>query len=69
MTTINLFETQAAISKLQHSISAIHKEATEGRQQYIPDLANISEDKGDDKKAKILREIAKQDNLKKQLTT
>ena len=44
---------------IQHSIT--ENESTERRQQYVLDLANISEDKDDDKKAKFLREMAKQE--------
>ena len=54
-------EASSAIAKLRLSILAIHKESNKRRQEHVLDLANISEDKGDDKKAKILREMAKQE--------
>ena len=59
--TTTIYDTNKAIRKLQRSISEIHKESTKRQHQYILDLANISEVKGNDKTAKILREIAKQE--------
>ena len=56
-----LTEANDAIAKLRKSITAIHKESFKRQQEYVLDLANISEDNGDDKKAKIIREMAKQE--------
>ena len=54
--TTTLTEASDAITKLRWSIFEINKESTKRWQQYILDLANISEDKGNGKRAKIFRE-------------
>ena len=56
-----LTEANSAIAKLKRSILDIQKESIKRRQEYVLDLANISKDKGDDKKAKIIQEMAKQE--------
>ena len=53
-TSTTLTEANSAIAKLKSSILAIHKESIKQRQEHVLDLAKISEDKGDDKKATIL---------------
>ena len=53
--TTTIAKASDAITKLRRSISEIHKGTTKRPQQYVLDPANISEDKGDGKRAKILR--------------
>jgi hypothetical protein len=58
-----IYEQASKVAAVKHEVKTLRKESKERREEYLLDLANLSEDKDDKTTKKILREMAKQERI------